>query len=201
MAHQQGGAEAEFLSAQHTADGHIAAGEQFAIALDADAGAQAVQDQALVGLGDAQLPGQTCVLDGVARGRAGAAVVAGDQDDLRAALGNAGGNGADTGLADELDVDVGVAVGALQVVDELGQVLDGVDVVVGRGRDEADAGGAVAGLGDPRVHLGTGQVAALAGLCTLCQLDLDLIGGDQILAGDAETGGSHLLDLELLSLW
>ena len=32
-------------------------------------------------------------------------------------------------------------------------------------QDQAHAGGAVAGLGDPRVHLGTGQVAALAGLC------------------------------------
>ena len=195
IAHQQGGAKAEFLSAQHTADGHITAGEQFGIALNADAGAQAVQNQGLVGLGDAQLPGQARVLDGGTGCRTGAAVVAGNQNDLCAALGDAGGNGANTCLADQLDVDVGVAVGVLQVIDELGQILDGVDVVVGRGRDEAHAGGAVAGLGDPGVHLGTGQVAALAGLCTLCQLDLDLFRGDQILAGDAETGGSHLLDL------
>ena len=195
FAHQQGSAEAEFLRAQHTADGHIAAGEQLRVALDADAAAQTVQDQGLVGLGDAQLPRQTGVLDGGAGGRAGAAVVAGNEDDLCAALGNTGGNGADTGLADQLHVDVGVAVGVLQVIDELGQVLDGVDVVVGRGRDQAHTGGAVAGLCNPRIHLGTGQVAALTGLCALCQLDLDLLGGDEILAGDAEAGGGHLLDL------
>ena len=41
FAHQQGGAEAELLSAQHTADGNIAAGEQLGIALNADAAAQA----------------------------------------------------------------------------------------------------------------------------------------------------------------
>ena len=64
-----------------------------------------------MGLGDAQLPGQTCVLDGGAGRSTGAAVIAGHQNDLCAALGNTGGNGADTGLADQLDVDVGVAVG------------------------------------------------------------------------------------------
>ena len=195
FAHQQGGAEAELLSAQHTADGNIAAGEQLGVALNADAAAQAVQDQGLVGLGDAQLPGQARVLDGGAGGCTGAAVVTGDKDDLRAALGNTGGNGADTGLADQLHVDVGVAVGVLQVIDQLSQILDGVDVVVGRGRDQAHAGGAVAGLGDPGVDLGTGQVAALAGLCALCQLDLDLFGGDQILAGHTKAGRGYLLDL------
>ena len=41
-------------------------------------------------------------------------------------------------------------IGRLEVVDELGDVLDGVDVVVGRRGDEADPGGRVAGLGDPR---------------------------------------------------
>ena len=59
----------------------------------------------LVCLGHAQLPGQACVVDGVAGRRAGAAVIAGDQDDLGAGLGHAGGNRADTGLADQLDVD------------------------------------------------------------------------------------------------
>ena len=53
----------------------------------------------------------------------------------------------------------------------------------------------MAGLGDPRIHLGTGQVAALAGLCALCQLDLDLLGADQILAGHAKAGRSYLFDL------
>ena len=148
-----------------------------------------------MGLGDAQLPRQTCVLDGGAGRSTGAAVIAGHQNDLCAALGNTGGNGAHTGLADQLHVDVGVAVGILQVIDQLGQILDGVDVVVGRGRDQAHAGGAVAGLGDPGVDLGTGQIAALAGLCALCQLDLDLLGADQILAGHAKAGRGHLLDL------
>ena len=81
-------------------DGHVPAAHQLAVRLDDHAAAQAVHDQGLVGLGHAQLPGQACVVDGVAGRRAGAAVIAGDQDDLGAGLGNAGGDGADTGLAD-----------------------------------------------------------------------------------------------------
>lgn len=67
------------------------------------------------------------------RGCARAAVKAGNQDDLRTGLGNARGNRADTGLADELDIDGCLAVGALQIVDQLRQVLDRVNIVVGRG--------------------------------------------------------------------
>ena len=46
--------------------------------------AQAVHDEGLVRLGKAQLPGQACVVDGVAGRCAGAAVIAGDQDHLGA---------------------------------------------------------------------------------------------------------------------
>ncbi len=79
----------------------------------------------LMSLGDAQLPRQASVLDGSTRCCTGAAVVAGHQNDLCAALGNTGRNGADTGLADQLHVDVGVAVGILEVIDKLCKVLDG----------------------------------------------------------------------------
>ena len=56
-------------------------------------------DQRLMRLRQAQLPGQARVVDGGSRRRAGAAVVAGDQDHLRARLGHARGHGADAGLA------------------------------------------------------------------------------------------------------
>ena len=94
LGHQQAGAKAEFLRAQHAADGHIPAAEQLGVALDPHPGAQPVQDQGLVGLGDAQFPGQAGVFDGGAGGRAGAAVIARHQDDLRAGLGDAGRDGA-----------------------------------------------------------------------------------------------------------
>ena len=64
----------------------------------------------------------------------------------------------------------------------------------GGGRDQADAGRGVPGLGDPRVDLVAGQLAALAGLGALRHLDLDVVGVDQVLAGDTEAARGDLLD-------
>ena len=97
-----------------------------------------------------------------------------DQNLVGSALGNAGGDGSHARFAHEFDAHARMGVGALEVEDELGQVLDGVDVVVRRRRDEADAGRRLSDLGDPRVDLLAGQVAAFAGFRALRHLDLDL---------------------------
>ena len=157
-------------------------------------GPQAVLDQVLVGLRQTQLPGQTGVVDGGTRGRAGASVVAGDEDHLGPCLGHPGSDGTHPRLADQLHRDAGLTVGALQIIDQLGQILDGVDVVVGRRRDQGDAGGGVAAPSDPWVDFPGGQVAALAGLGPLPHFDLDLSGAHQVGAGDPEAAGGHLLD-------
>ena len=97
-------------------------------------------------------------------------------------------------LGHELDVDPGLTVGVLEVVDQLGQVLDAVDVVVRWRRDQPDPGRRVPGARDPRVDLVPGQLAALAGLGPLGHLDLDVAGVGQVEAGDPEPAGGDLLD-------
>merc|ERR1740130_590115 len=74
-----------------------------------------------------------------------------------------------------LDAHLGRRVDLVAVVDELRQVLDRVDVVVRRRRDEHDALLTRADARDVRVHLGAGQLAALARLGALRDLDLDLL--------------------------
>src|SRR3546814_20248056 len=66
--------------------------------------------------------------------------------------------------------------------------------MVGRRRDQPDAWRLMADLGDVLVHLVTGKLAALARLCALRHLDLDIVGVHQIFGGDSETPRSHLLD-------
>lgn len=56
-------------------------------------------------------------------------------------------------LGHELDGDLSVGVGVLEVVDQLRQVLDGVNVVVGRGGNKAHPRGRVPVLGDVLGHL------------------------------------------------
>ena len=101
--------------------------------------AEIVEHERLVGLGEAELPRQAGVLDRGLRRGAGAAVVARDEHDVGMRLGDAGGDGAHADLGDELDADARLAVGVLEVVDQLREILDRIDVVVRRRRDQADA--------------------------------------------------------------
>ena len=176
QAHKGRGGETELLGPQQDGDGQIPPGFELAVGLQHHPRAQVVLHQSLMGFGQAQLPGHTGVFDGGEGGGAGAAVMTGDNQMIRPRLGDAGGYGAHAYLRAEFDADAGVWVGVLQVVNELGYVLYGIDVVV-RGRaDEAHAGGGMTDAGDVAVHLVAGQFAALAGLGALHYLYLQLIG-------------------------
>lgn len=62
------------------------------------------------------------------------------------------GDDADPILRHQLDRDPGTRVAVLEVVDELGQVLNGVYVMVRRRANEADAWGSHAGLRNISIH-------------------------------------------------
>ena len=192
--HQGRRGEAELLGSQQRGHDHVAAGLELTVHLHDDAVPQAVGQQGLLGLGQADLPGDAGVLERGQRGRSRPTVVAGDEHHVGVGLGHSRRHGAHPHLGDQLDVHPGQRVGRLEVVDELGDVLNGVDVVVRRGRDQADARRRVPGAGDPRVHLLARQLAALARLGPLGDLDLDVVGVDQVLAGHPEAAGGHLLD-------
>ena len=98
------GREAELLGTEQRGDHDVAAGLELAVDLHDDAVAQAVQQQRLLRLGEAELPRCTRVLDRREPRRAGAAVVTGDEDDVRVRLRHAGRDGADADLGDELHV-------------------------------------------------------------------------------------------------
>ena len=191
---QRCGREGELLGAEQRRDEHVASRAERAVDLQADAAAQVVRDQHLLRLGDAELPGQAGVLERRGRRRAGAAVVPGDHDVVGLRLGDAGGDGADAGLGDQLDADRGARVDRPQVVDQLREILDRVDVVVRRRRDQADAGRRVPQPRDQVVDLEAGQLAALAGLRALRDLDLQLVGIREVAGRHAEARGRDLLD-------
>ena len=111
---------------------HIAARLHLAVDLYHDAVAKPVEEQDLLGFGQPQFPRRTAVLDGGERRRARPAVVAGDQHDIGMRFRDPGSDCADADLGDELDVHARPRVGILEVVDQLGEVLNRVDVMVRR---------------------------------------------------------------------
>ncbi len=122
------------------------------------------------------------------RARARAAVVAGDRDEIRVRLRDAGRHRADARLGDELHRHERLRIHLLQVEDELRQVLDRIDVVMRRRRDEADAGPREAQPRDHLVDLVPGQLTALAGLRALRDLDLQHLGIDRGIPASRRSG-------------
>ena len=192
--HERRGGKAELLGAEQRRDDDVAAGLHLAVDLHDDAIAELVHEQHLLRLGEAELPRHAGVLQAGERRRAGAAVVTGDQHDIGVRLRHAGGDRADARFRDQLHVHARVRIGVLQIEDQLGEIFDRVDVVMRRRRDQADAGRRVTHLRDPRIDLVARQLAAFAGLGALRHLDLQVVGVDQVFAGDAEAAGRDLLD-------
>src|SRR6266550_787438 len=136
--------------------------------------AKLVQDEDLLCLGEAKLPGQTRVLDARQRRGTGAAIVTRDEHDVGMRLRDAGSDRAHPAFSHELHVNPRAWIRVLQVVNELCEILDRIDVMVRRWRNEPDSRRRVAHLRDPRIHLVSGQLAALAGLGALRHLDLQV---------------------------
>src|SRR5271170_8005134 len=109
-----------------------------------------------MGFGKADLPRRAGVLDRGERRSAGAPLKARDRDVISLALSDARRHRADADFRDELDGYLGLGIDVLQIEDELLQILDGIDVVMGRRLDQADALRRMTHLGDDRVDLVTG---------------------------------------------
>ena len=82
----------------------------------------------------------------------------------------------DAAFGDEFDADPRVRVGVFEVKDQLRQVFNRINVVVRRRRNQRHARRRVAGAGDDLIDLVAGKLAAFAGLGSLRDLDLELVG-------------------------
>jgi len=145
--------EAPLFSTKQAGNGDIPAGPDLPVSLDGDSASEIVENERLMRLCKSKLPWETGVLDtGPARSTR-ASVVTGDEDVVGLGLCDTRCDNSNSDLGDELDRHPRPWVRALEVVDELLQILDGVDVVVGRRRDETDSRGGVPGFADRLGHL------------------------------------------------
>jgi len=83
--------------------------------------------------------------------------MAADQDHVGMSLGDPRGDGADAHLGHQLDADAGMVVRILQVMDQLCQILNGVDVVMRRRRNQSHAWRRITDASDPRINLVAGS--------------------------------------------
>mmetsp|Transcript_20988 Transcript_20988/g.37386 ORF Transcript_20988/g.37386 Transcript_20988/m.37386 type:complete len:604 (+) Transcript_20988:2950-4761(+) len=195
---QRRSGEAELFGAEHRALDDVEASLELAVGLYNDTVSESVKDKRLVSFREPELPGESGGLDSRPLRSSSSTIVAGNKDMVSLTLSDSGGDDSDTDFGDQLDADTSGRVGVLEVVNQLGQVLDTVDIVVRRRRDEADSGSGVAHRCDFVVNLVAGELAALSGLGSLGHLDLDFVGVRQVVDSDSEAPGGHLLDRGVL---
>src|SRR3546814_918625 len=102
--------------------------------LHGDAAAKAVQQQGLLGFGKADLPWRAGMGERSKWRCARPAFKAGNGDMVRPGLADTGSDSADPDFRHQPHRDARAGVYVLQIVDELGQILDRIDVMVGRRR-------------------------------------------------------------------
>ena len=120
--------------------------------------------------------------------------MAGNLDHVGVGLGHPGGHRADAHFGHQLHGHLGARVDLVQIKDQLGQILDRVDVMVGRRRNQGYAGLRSPQHGDVGADLLPGELTALTGFRPLGHLDFDLLGAHQVFRGHAKAPRSHLLN-------
>ena len=184
----------EFLCTEKCCDSNVTAAHQLTVCLDTYTVTKSVHDQCLMCLCKSQLPRKSCIVDGASRCRSGTSVVSGDQNGLCSGFCNTGSDRTDTSLGNQFYGNICILVCIFQVIDQLCQILDGVDIVVWRRRDQADSRCGMTGFCNPRINLLCWKMSAFTRLCTLCHLDLDLSCRYQVTAGNTETSAGYLFD-------
>ena len=133
--YQGSGGKTEFLGSKQAGNRNVAASLELPVGLKNDSASKVVEEKSLVGFRQPKLPGGACMLNGGSGRGPGSAIIARNQNDVGLGLSHAGGDRAHAHLRDELDVYPCMNVGVLEVMDQLGKILDRVDVMVRGGRN------------------------------------------------------------------
>ena len=171
---QRRGANTEFLGSQHRGNNDVSTSPDTPVSAQRYPLAEPVERKHLMGFCQAKLQRTTRELDRGQGCSTCSADRAGNIDDVSICLGHAGSDGANAGRGDQFHPDPRLRIDLFEVVDQLGQVFDGIDVMVRRRRDQRHTRRRQTHARDKIRNLETGQLAAFAGLGPLGDLDLDL---------------------------
>ena len=134
------------------------------------------------------------MLDGTQGRRARAAAVAADQHDVGMGFGHTGGHRAHAHLRHQLHGNASARIDVLQVVDQLRQILNGINIVMRRWRNQTNPGSRMPQASDHFIYFVPGKLAALSRLRALRHFDLQLVGVHQVIRSDAKARRRYLLD-------
>ena len=159
-----------------------------------DAFAETILDKSSVRLNETHLQRTTAVLDGRQRRRTSTTITTRNLNDIGVRLGDTRCDSTDASLSHELHGHLGLLIDHVQIVDELREILNGVNVVVRRRRNERDTSLGASKPSNVRRNLLTRKLTTFTRLGTLRNLNFSLVGRHQERGGDTEAARGNLLD-------
>ena len=196
-------ADTIFFGPHHGCHDNVTTCAQATIGAQGDAVAQVVHRQDLMRLCQAHLPWQTRIFN---RGRGAstrATIMARDQDDIRLCLSDTRRNRANARRGHQFHGHFGAWVDLLEIIDQLRQILDGIDVVMRWRRDQRHAFGRMTQARNQICHLHARQLTTFTRLGTLCNLDFQLLAMVQIFRCNTKATRCDLFDLSawVVTIW
>ena len=192
---QCGGTETEFFRTQQGHVDNIPSGFQLSVHLQFHLSAESVQHQGLLRLAQSYFGRDTCIPHTRCRRRAGSSFRSRNDNQVGFRFGHSGGNGSHAAFGYQFHTDSCLWVYVFQVEYQLGQIFDGINVMVGWRGNERDARNGVAGFGNHLIYLESRQLSSFSRLGALGHLYLDLFGMDQVFGGNSEASRCYLLGL------
>ena len=150
--HQWRRGKPKFLCAQQRRNYNVAPRLKLAVGFQNDAAAKVVQDQSLVRFSQTKFPWNTCVFDASLRRGAGPAIITADEHHIGMRFGHPSRDGPDAHLRHELNANARMMIGIFEIVNQLGQILDRVNVMMRRWGNQPDPGCGVAHFSNPRIN-------------------------------------------------
>mmetsp|Transcript_21480 Transcript_21480/g.44151 ORF Transcript_21480/g.44151 Transcript_21480/m.44151 type:complete len:370 (-) Transcript_21480:714-1823(-) len=188
------GSETKLFGSKKSTDDNISSSSDTTVNTQGNTVAKSILHQSRVSLGKSKLPRTSGVLDGRKRGSSSTTVATGNLDNIGIGLGNTTSDSSNSDGRDELDRNPGVLVHGVQIMNQLSKILNTVNIMMRRRRNQSDTFLAGTQSGDVFRNLGAWQLTTFTGLGTLCHLNLELLGGDKEFRGDSESTTGDLMD-------
>ena len=181
---QSGCADAVFFRTHHRRHHDVAARAQTAIGAQCHPLAQVVHRQNLMCLSQTHFPRQPRKFDRCRRRSAGAAIMARDQNHIGLSLRHTGGNGADPRGGHQFHSHLTARVDLLEIINQLRQIFDRIDIVMGRWADQSHTFGRMTQTRNKIRNLHPRQLSTLAGLGALRHFNFQFFAMVEIFCRD-----------------
>src|SRR5437868_5256585 len=139
-------------------------------------------------IAQSHFPWEPSILDGGDWGCAGASVMSTDSDNVSSGLCHSGGDNSYAGTRNQFHPDPRAWIYRAQVIDQLCQILDAVDIVMRRRRDQHHFRHSVPQACDVDAHFAGWQLTAFARLSALRNLDFQFVRVNQIFGSHSKSG-------------